>query len=146
MKIIISVSCFMFLSISALVLAHGGATGVVKERMDLMENLKGAMKTLKPMMRGQQDYDVDTVKQNALIIRDNAGEHMTKLFPEGSLEEPSEAKPEIWTEWTEFQRIANNLKRLGQALHDGADNNPAIGPHGGMGGHGMMGNPRRFSR
>ena len=137
MKIIISVSCFMVLSISALVLAHGGATGVVKERMDLMENLKGAMKTLKPMMRGQKDYDVDTVKQNAAIIRDNAGNHMTKLFSEGSLKMPSEARPEIWIQWEEFQRIADNLERLGQALHDGAENNQTAGPNT-MGGPGMM--------
>lgn len=139
MKIIISVSCFVFLSISALVFAHGGATGVVKERMDLMENLKGAMKSLKPIMRGQKDYEVDTVKKSALVIRDNAGEHMTKLFPEGSLKKPSEATPEIWSEWEEFQRLANNLERLGQALHEAADNDQPLGPQGGMGGPGMMG-------
>ena len=142
MKTIISVSCFLFLSISALVLAHGGATGVIKERMDLMGNLKGAMKALKPMMRGQEDYNMDTVKQNAVIIRDNAGEHMTKLFPEGSLKKPSEATPEIWTKWEEFQRIANNLERLGKALHEAADNKQPLGPQGDME-RGMNGNMGR---
>jgi len=145
MKIIISVSCFVLLSISALVFAHGGATGVVKERMDLMENLKGAMKTLKPIMREQEDYNVDSVKQSALIIRDKAGERMTKLFPEGSLKTPSEATTEIWTEWEEFQRLANNLERLGQALHKAADNDQPLGSQGEMGGPGMMDNKTKGS-
>ena len=161
MKIFISMISLVLLAISVLVFAHGGATGVVKERMDLMDNLKGAIKNLKPIFRGKKDYDVEQIKQYALVIRDNAGDHMTKLFPEGSLQKPSEAKPEIWIEWEEFQRIANNLERLGQALHDGAKNNKPFGPQDGMErgmvgpgmmdspGHmrdqGMMGNPSQAS-
>lgn len=141
MKIIFPVACFVLLSITTHVFAHDGAMGVVKERMDLMDNLKSAMKALKPMMRGKKDYDLDQVKENALVIRDNAGEHMTKLFPEGSLEKPSEATPELWTEWDEFQRMSNHLKRLGQALHDADDNDQTPGPQSGMRGPGMMGNP-----
>jgi cytochrome c556 len=140
MKIIITVSCIVFLSISALVFAHGGATGVVKERMDSMEDLKDAMKRLKPIMRGQKDYDVDSVKQSALVIRDNAGEHMTKLFPEGSLKKPSEATPEIWTEWEEFKRLANNLERLGQALDNAANNDQSLGSQNVEEGSGKIGN------
>lgn len=125
------------------VFAHGGATGVVKERMDLMENLKDAMKALKPIFRGKTDYDVEVVKKNALVIRDNAGDQMSKLFPAGSLKKPSEAKLEIWEDWEEFERLADNLKRLGQALHDGAGNQRGPGSRTGaawpMGGPGMMG-------
>jgi cytochrome c556 len=126
-------------SATAFVFAHGGAEGVVKERMDMMEDLKGAMKTLKPMMRGKESYDVDKVKENALVIRDNAGAHMTKLFPEGSLHKPSEAKAEIWEQWQNFEKIAMNLERLGQALHDGAGNNHERGQKGGKGHQDMMG-------
>lgn len=129
----------LVLSTTALVYAHGGAEGVVKERMDLMENLKGAMKTLKPMMRGQESYDVEKVKESALVIRDNAGLHMTKLFTEGSLHKPSEAKPEIWKEWQNFKQISMNLERLGQALHDGAENSHSKSPMSDKGHHGMMG-------
>lgn len=122
MKIIIAMSVCVLLTISALVFAHGGATGVVKERMDRMVNLKDAMKSLKPIYQGKKDYDVDIVKQNALIIRNNAGAHMTKYFPEGSLEMPSEALPEIWTEWETFQALSSELESLGQALYEAAEN------------------------
>ena len=138
MKKVVFIISLLFATSTALVFAHGGATGIVKERMDLMVSLKDAMKNLKPLFRGKEEYDVEKVKQNALAIRDAAGNHMTKLFPEGSLKMPSEATPEIWTQWEEFQRIADNLERLGQALHDGAENNQTTGPNS-MGGPGMMG-------
>jgi len=131
-------------SISAVAYGHGGATGIIKERMDLMDNLKGAMKELKPIMRGQKEYDAETVKRNALLIRDHSGEHMTKLFPDGSLNMPSEATAEIWNEWENFQRLARNLERLGQALHDGAANNQNVEPENGMG-NTMMGNSNHMS-
>ena len=125
--------------------SHDEAHGVVKERMDLMDNLKGAMKSLKPIMRGKKVYNVDTVKKNALVIFNNAGGNMTKLFPEGSLQKPSEASPSIWTQWQEFQRIANKLKRLGQALHDVAEKDQGMGDPKTMANpnraQGMMGNP-----
>ena len=125
--------------------SHDEAHGVVKERMDLMDNLKSAMKSLKPIMRGKKVYNVDTVKKNALVIFHNAGGNMTKLFPEGSLQKPSEASPSIWKQWQEFQRIANKLKRLGQALHDVAEKDQGMGDPKTMANpnraQGMMGNP-----
>jgi len=143
MKKVVFIISLLFATATALVFAHGDATGIVKERMDLMVSLKNAMKNLKPLFRGKEEYDVEKVKQNALAIRDAAGNHMTKLFPEGSLKMPSEATPEIWTQWEEFQRLADNLERLGQALHDGAENNQTAGPNAmgssAMGGPGMMG-------
>jgi len=146
MKKVVFIISLLFVGSSALVFAHGGATGVVKERMDLMVSLKDAIRNLKPLFRGKEEYDVEKVKQNALAIRDGAGKHMTKLFPEGSLKMPSEATSEIWTQWEEFQRIADNLERLGQALHDGAENNQAAAPNtmgsNSMGGSGMMGGGR----
>ena len=37
-------------------LAHSGATGVMKERMDTMGEMGDEMKRLTPMMRGQTAY------------------------------------------------------------------------------------------
>ena len=143
MKNIVLVLGLTLITVSAW--SHDEAHGVVKERMDLMDNLKGAMKSLKPIMRGKKVYNVDTVKKNALVILNNAGGNMTKLFPEGSLQKPSEASPSIWTQWQEFQRIANKLKRLGQALHDVAEKDQGMGDPKTMANpnraQGMMGNP-----
>jgi cytochrome c556 len=112
------------ITISTNVISHKDATGVVKERMDQMETLKGAMKTLKPIFRGKSDYDINVVKANALIIRDNAAAHMTKLFPEGSLKSPSEAKPEIWQDWEVFEKLAVDLEQKAQALHNSVHEQP----------------------
>lgn len=72
-------------------LAHSGATGVVKERMDAMDEMGEAMKRLTPMMRGQAEYDPEVVRDAADTMIGHAGAQMTELFPEGSNGQPSEA-------------------------------------------------------
>ncbi|MEK9722941.1 MAG: hypothetical protein VW405_05580 [Rhodospirillaceae bacterium] len=49
--------------------AHEGATGVVKERMELMEDLGRALKALAPMVKGQAPFDAARVKAYARLIR-----------------------------------------------------------------------------
>ena len=53
--------------------AHGGATGIVRERMEAMEALGDAVKTLAAMMSGETDYDAATVRDKAGTIREHAG-------------------------------------------------------------------------
>lgn len=130
-----------------MVWAHGGATGVVKERMDLMGNMKEAMKTLSAIYKGERAYDAETVRKAALVIRDHSGSAMTKLFPQNSIHGPSEAKPLIWQEWERFEKLANRQEAISQGLYDAADNQPGAGQASGhmmgrkhmMGGGHMMG-------
>jgi len=133
---------------SGLVLAHGDATGVVKERMELMKELKGAMKSLSKMFSGEATYDAAKVREAAAVLEAAAGEKLTRLFPQGSLHEPSEAKPEIWQEWQRFQGLADDLGVYSRALAGAADNRGGFGGQGSgtmmgnqsmMGGHSMMG-------
>lgn len=85
--------------------AHKGATGVVKERMDLMSSLGKTMKSLNAMARGKTDYDQAAIKSAAeQILRQS--KQMQSLFPEGSNQMPSVAKPEIWTRPGEFKALA----------------------------------------
>lgn len=129
------VICTMVVVSSQTVLAHGGATGVVKERMDLMDNQKDAMKSLSSIYKGEVKYDADVVRKAALIIRDHSGDAMTRLFPKGSIKGHSEAKPLIWQEWERFEGIAKRQKVISQGLHDAADNTPS---NGSMAGGHMM--------
>ncbi|NVK43178.1 MAG: cytochrome c [Oceanospirillaceae bacterium] len=133
---------------SGVVLAHGGATGVVKERMDLMKDMKGAMKSLSKMFSGETAYDAAEVREAAAVLEAASGETLTKLFPEGSLHMPSEAKAEIWQEWARFQGMADDLGRYSRALAESADNRGGAGGQGSgtmmgtqsmMGGDAMMG-------
>lgn len=120
------------------VFAHGGATGVVKERMDGMGVMKEAMKVLTPMMRGQVEYDAAIVRERAEDISNHAGEALTKLFPEGSLDAPSEAKPEIWQDWREFSALADQLRVMADGLVEASENGLMMGGETSAAG-GMMG-------
>ena len=77
-------------------LAHDGAMGVVKQRMDAMGAIKDANKVLRGIMRGQREYEAAAVAASAAVIAGHSGDALTVLFPEGSLTPPTEAKPEIW--------------------------------------------------
>lgn len=118
-------------------LAHSGATGVVKERMDAMDELGEVMKRLTPMMRGQSDYNPDIVRSAADTMIGHAGAQMTELFPEGSNGKPSEALDVIWEDWEEFAALAEALRTSAEGMKLAADNGLA-GP-GHMPGSGMMG-------
>ena len=110
--------------------AHEGATGVVKERMVLMEAFGDSMKSLTAMMRGKQSYDADRVRAAASKIEDHGGESLTRLFPEHSLDAPTKATPAIWTNWERFSALANQLADYGKALKAAAGNPRPAG--GGM--------------
>ncbi|MGH1438646.1 MAG: c-type cytochrome [Cellvibrionaceae bacterium] len=114
-RVIIVLFAFLF---PTWIWAHGGATAIVKERMDLMDSLKAAMGELKPFFREKKAYDVNAVKNTALLIRDNAGTHMSQLFPEDTLDKPTEALPVIWKKWPKFEKLSNELETLSQNLYD----------------------------
>lgn len=117
--------------------AHGDATGIVKERMDAMDSMGKAVKALSEMFRGGTPFDAAEVSRQAAAIAVHGGEAMTRLFPEHSISGPSEARPEIWTDWDRFSALAGQLSDFAGALAKAADN-PR--PQGGMmGGQGMMG-------
>lgn len=125
------------------VFAHSGATGVVKERMDGMGVMKGAMKTLTPMMRGQVEYDAAVVHNQARDISRHAGATLTKLFPEGSTDHPSEARLEIWQDWDAFSFLAEQLREAADGLAAASANGlsmvDAVPSAGAMMGTGMTG-------
>lgn len=117
--------------------AHGGATGVVKERMDGMGAMKEAVKVLTPMMQGKTGYDPAVVRDQAAIIAAHGGDALTALFPEGSTMDPSEAKDTIWQDWDGFAALADQLRDGAEGLAAAADNGLMMS--GGAAGGDMMG-------
>lgn len=107
------------------VLAHSGATGIVKQRMDSMETIGRSMKALNAMLRGEQAYDAVSVRALAREIGQHGGGNMTKLFPHGSMQKPTRALPAIWTEWDRFAALARRLSDSAAALGAAADNGRA---------------------
>jgi len=125
-------------ALSAAAYAHTGATGIVKERMDAMSVMSKAVNSIAQMMQGETPYDTDAVRQGAVLIKEHSGDAMTSQFPEGSLQKPSVAKPEIWSNWDEFVSLADRLGVLADGLEAAADNGPMMGGGGNAEGH-MMG-------
>ena len=123
---------------SGVALAHSGATGIVKERMDGMAAMQKAVKAVTPIMRGQAEYDADAVRSFAAAVEMHSGEAMTKLFPEGTGGMPSVAKDEVWSDWDGFETLAMDIEVLAKALAKAADNGLASQSAGASSGS-MMG-------
>ena len=107
---------------STAALAHQGATGIVKERMDQMGGIAKAMKAMGAMFKGEATYDAEQVRTLATEIAASGGTNLSVLFPENSLKHPSEARPEIWNDWDQFTKLAEEMQATAVALANGAAN------------------------
>lgn len=107
--------------VSAPAIAHQGATGVVKERMDMMGEISKAMKVIGEMVRGVTAFDASAAREAALEIKKHAS-MIPELFPAGTTEKPSEALSAIWENWEEFLELTNDMKVEADVLADTASN------------------------
>ena len=114
----------ILLSLGALA-AAGCATGTVTipgsgdpvaDRQRLMKN-NGANWT--DIQRKVKAGNVEGVAVNAEAIALHA-QRIPLLFPEGSLSAKSNAKPDVWQRWPEFQAAAKNLENRAAVLRDQA--------------------------
>lgn len=118
--------------------AHDGASGVVRERMDAMSAIGKNMKPIGRMLKGGAPYDPASVAKAAKAIAQHGGEAFTALFPDDSLQSPTEAAPAIWTDWQTFSGYADDLRSSAAALEtlarDGADKQAVAGAFGTLAG------------
>ena len=96
--------------------AHKGATGIVKDRMHVMKGMGDSMKLLKKMFDGEVPYDQAKAEAAAASMEKHAGKAMTKMFPKGSMQKPTEATPKIWENWQGFEANAMRLQAYAGAL------------------------------
>ena len=105
----------VFFSVPTLALAHTGATGIVKKRMEVMKDVGAVMKELGAMVKGDASFDALTVARRGGDLKTHAAA-MPALFPEGSIHGPSEALPQIWQNFEGFSAIASDLESAATAL------------------------------
>ena len=103
-------------SLRLTVQAHEGAKGVVKQRMDAMKTMASSMKSLHAIATGKAKFDREKIKTNTSAIRNVGGEKLLKMFPQGSVMSPSEAKPEIWENWPTYVNLVENLSQKLDAM------------------------------
>ncbi len=118
--------------------AHGGATGIVKERMEHMKTMGQSMKELTAMMRGKSEYDAMKVRELATTIAEHGGKKMLEKFPKGSNPPPSEALPSIWSDWDRFAMLSEKVTTYANALAAAAENERPHNQGGMMNGSGGM--------
>jgi cytochrome c556 len=99
--------------------AHSGATGIVAERMDAMKDIAAQMKQIGGMIKGERAYDAELAATAANAVSEHAG-NMPALFPQGTNAAPSEALPDIWTEWEAFEQSAEDLRTSAAGLAEAA--------------------------
>jgi len=100
-----------------LLAAHGGATGIVKQRMDVMVDIGRAMKSVRNSLDRPRP---DTVREAAGRIARHA-RHIPMLFPDGSFHPPSEAGASIAANRAEFDRLAAELAAAAERTAAEAD-------------------------
>ena len=98
--------------VAAGALAHSGATGIVKERMEGMMAMGKALGTVADMFKGKTTFDADQVAAAAKIVEGHAAE-MGSLFPDTKHSREgkgTEALPSIWENKEDFLAIAKALE------------------------------------
>ena len=107
-KILVHIGLLLFSSIAFItpLLAHDGATGIVKERMDKFKMSKKMMQTIHKSI---QKEDFETIEKSATTLH-NWGKEMIRYFPEGSDIAPSEASTDIWLDPEGFKKAVNNFE------------------------------------
>jgi cytochrome c556 len=113
-----------WLLLLALAGAAVAASSVIKERREVMKSFPAAVRTMGEMFRGSRPYDAREFKAAAEQIRSNSGAALTERFPPGSVGEGSQAMPDIFTHWSEFTGMSEQLELLAAALSAAADRAP----------------------
>jgi cytochrome c556 len=98
---------FLACTITVPALSHDHATGIVKERMDLMEAIGRRMKAINTRIKDRKQ--LSAIKNDAKAIAESAP-HILHLFPPGSTQHPTEAKATIWRNFADFERKAKSLE------------------------------------
>ena len=105
------------LAISGLATAHGSATGVVKDRMDVMTAIAANMKSVGGMVSGKTSLDRSAISQAMGEIAENA-KRLAHMFPEGTGEAPSEAAPTVWSDREGFQALLDELEKSTRSMSE----------------------------
>lgn len=105
-------------SISSLALAHSGATGAVKVRMETMKSIANDMKAISTTLRNKQ------LRFGLIGAAANRIEgHSTRVpaeFGEKDLSHPTEAAALIWDQFDDFTRLSRDMEIAARDLERAA--------------------------
>lgn len=102
--------------VSCAALAHEGhehATGVVRERMELMTDM--GKRLLATSKRLRANKELERIGPDARAIQELAGK-IASQFPPGSTQSPTAAKHVVWQQWDDFTEKARKLQTEAEKL------------------------------
>jgi cytochrome c556 len=93
--------------------------GPIRDRHELMEGIGKNAKIIGDALKAGNTGPDSGIDRAAMEISSSATK-IPGLFPKGSTDPKSRAKPEIWTHWEKFQQNAKLLEDRAAALANGA--------------------------
>lgn len=105
------------LGLAAAAQAQTGAAQAIEKRQEAMKAQGAAMRTLTPMVRGEQPWDKEKAVQAAATLV-STSKDIPAVFPQGSGPEAgkTDALPSIWQNWADFQAKSQALSTEAQKL------------------------------
>lgn len=103
------------LAIAGAAIAHGQATGIVRERMDGMVVLKKSLKSLDAQVQSTASLDMAAIGVISDALMAHSGSNLTELFPNDPLPH-TKALPDIWADWDDFSSLSNQLSLKAEEL------------------------------
>lgn len=103
---VLLVSSFMLITETGF--SHSGATGVVKQRMDIMKQFKKDIRIIRKVMQAGSIENRQRVVDAGERIESGA-KQLVDLFPVNSNPHPSEADDVIWQQWDQFNGFIRQL-------------------------------------
>jgi len=103
-------------------LAHEGAHGIIAERMAMMKTMTKELKAIGEMLLGRVAFDAVAVRHHADVLHKNCHK-IESMFPLGSIDHHSRAKPLIWEKsqafHEEMQRLHSATEKLAAVAASG---------------------------
>ena len=89
---------------------------MIADRQRLMKLNGASAKDLNDKLKAG---NIEAMAVNAETIALGA-QHIPSLFPKGSVSDKSNAKPDIWEKWSDFEGAAKTLQTKAEELRDAA--------------------------
>ena len=110
------------LAVTALAFAHGKADDAIDYRMGLMTVIGWNVDPLGAMVKGKQPFDAAEFAKHADRIA-HLSDAVVEGFPKGSDQGHTNAKPDIWANWDDFQSKAKDFDTQAKLLAEVAKAN-----------------------
>jgi cytochrome c556 len=93
----------------------------IDKRTALMKSQGGYFKALNQTAKGELPFSPDTVKAAEGVV--GTSKQIAVVFKDGAPGKGSAAKPEIWSDWADFEKAAKNLEAATPQLVAAAQSN-----------------------